>query len=358
MVIKAEYIWIDGTEPTARLRSKTKVLDGRRRARIFRSGASTVRARTRRRAEHSDCVLRPVLVYPDPIRGGDNVLVLCEVLLTDMTPHATNTRAAAAPSGREVRRPGAAVRHRAGVHVLQGRPPARLPRGGFPAPQGFYYCGVGADEVFGRDVVEAHLEACLDAGLGISASTPRSCPASGSSRSGRSVRSRCPTSCGWRGGCSTASPRTSASPRPSTPSRSRATGTAPAPTPTSRPRRCASATSRSSPRARRSASAPASTSRTTVSASKSASPACTRPRRGTSSATASPTGGVGAHPVAGRGRRQGLHRGPAPQRQHGPVHRHPAHHRHGLQRASCSAGSSSGREGRSRTWRSGLRMTS
>ena len=27
MAIKAEYIWIDGTEPTARLRSKTKILD-------------------------------------------------------------------------------------------------------------------------------------------------------------------------------------------------------------------------------------------------------------------------------------------------------------------------------------------
>ncbi len=40
--------------------------------------------------------------------------------------------------------------------------------GGFPAPQGFYYCGIGADEVFGRDVVETHLDACLAAGLGIS----------------------------------------------------------------------------------------------------------------------------------------------------------------------------------------------
>ena len=29
MSIKAEYIWIDGTEPTARLRSKTKILDGK-----------------------------------------------------------------------------------------------------------------------------------------------------------------------------------------------------------------------------------------------------------------------------------------------------------------------------------------
>ena len=48
-----------------------------------------------------------------------------------------------------------------------GRPHG-FPVRGFPAPQGFYYCGIGADEVFGRDVVEAHLDACLDAGLGIS----------------------------------------------------------------------------------------------------------------------------------------------------------------------------------------------
>ena len=47
--------------------------------------------------------------------------------------------------------------------------PFGFPLGGFPAPQGFYYCGVGADEVFGRDIVEAHLDACLIAGLGISA---------------------------------------------------------------------------------------------------------------------------------------------------------------------------------------------
>src|SRR5207248_9215856 len=46
--------------------------------------------------------------------------------------------------------------------------PLGFPAGGFPAPQGFYYCGVGADEVYGRDVVEAHLDACLVAGLSIS----------------------------------------------------------------------------------------------------------------------------------------------------------------------------------------------
>ena len=42
------------------------------------------------------------------------------------------------------------------------------PSNGFPAPQGGYYCGVGADEVFGRPLVEEHLDACLMAGLKIS----------------------------------------------------------------------------------------------------------------------------------------------------------------------------------------------
>ena len=35
----------------------------------------------------------PVASYPDPIRGGDNVLVMCEVFSPDNTPHPTNTRA-------------------------------------------------------------------------------------------------------------------------------------------------------------------------------------------------------------------------------------------------------------------------
>jgi glutamine synthetase len=39
--------------------------------------------------------------------------------------------------------------------------------GGFPGPQGPYYCGVGAANAFGRPIVEEHLDACLDAGLNV-----------------------------------------------------------------------------------------------------------------------------------------------------------------------------------------------
>jgi hypothetical protein len=36
------------------------------------------------------------------------------------------------------------------------------------APQGPFYCGVGTNSVFGRPLAEAHMEACLEAGLTIS----------------------------------------------------------------------------------------------------------------------------------------------------------------------------------------------
>lgn len=170
MIRKAEYIWIDGTRPTARLRSKTRILPGGSSVPDPGDlplwgfdGTSTNMAEGRA----SDCVLRPVTVHPDPIRGGDDLLVLCEVLDVDLTPHPRNTRAACV---RTARRHAA---HECWFGIEQeytffrdGRP-LGFPVGGFPAPQGFYYCGVGADEVFGRRIVEEHLDACLAAGLTI-----------------------------------------------------------------------------------------------------------------------------------------------------------------------------------------------
>ena len=99
MAFKAEYMWVDGTEPTPLVRSKTKVLeDGTDEYPIWGfDGSSTNQAP----GDNSDCVLRPVYSCPDPIRGGDNVLVMCEVLLPDMTPHSTNTRAACAASSQK-----------------------------------------------------------------------------------------------------------------------------------------------------------------------------------------------------------------------------------------------------------------
>jgi glutamine synthetase len=165
MVYKAEYIWLDGTEPTARLRSKTKIVpDGADLPIWGFDGSSTNQAP----GKNSDCVLRPVLDVPDPIRGGDDRLVLCEVLLTDMTPHPTNTRAACVETFDRFKDQDPWFGIEQEYTFFKDGHPYGFPIGGFPAPQGGYYCGVGADEVFGRDIVEAHMEACLEAGLSLS----------------------------------------------------------------------------------------------------------------------------------------------------------------------------------------------
>ena len=35
------------------------------------------------------------------------------------------------------------------------------PAGGYPAPQGPFYCGVGSESVYGRNLAEAHMDACM-----------------------------------------------------------------------------------------------------------------------------------------------------------------------------------------------------
>jgi glutamine synthetase len=165
MPYRAEYIWIDGLEPTKKLRSKTKIVpDGEEPPIWGFDGSSTNQAP----GNSSDCVLRPVKTVPDPLRGGDDVLVLAEVLTVDMEPHPTNTRAACV----EVAEKYASHESWFGIEqeytfFKDGRPYG-FPLGGYPAPQGGYYCGVGYDEIFGREVVEEHTAACLAAGLSIS----------------------------------------------------------------------------------------------------------------------------------------------------------------------------------------------
>ncbi len=161
---RAEYIWIDGTKPTAKLRSKAKVVPKGEEPPIWGfDGSSTLQAP----GSNSDCVLRPVLVVPDPIRGEDNKLVMAEVLLPDMTPHPSNTRAACAAAAQKYAKDDTWFGIEQEYTLCDGAKPLGWPDNGFPAPQGGYYCGVGADEVFGRHVIEAHLEACMEAGLGI-----------------------------------------------------------------------------------------------------------------------------------------------------------------------------------------------
>lgn len=52
-------------------------------------GSSTAQAE----GEDSDILIRPCSIFKDPfLRSGNNILVMCETLLPDGTPHPTNYR--------------------------------------------------------------------------------------------------------------------------------------------------------------------------------------------------------------------------------------------------------------------------
>lgn len=159
---KAEYIWMDGAEPTQRLRSKTKTVAMGKEPPLWGfDGSSTNQAD----GHASDLVLRPVFICHDPVRGAPHKLVMCEVLNIDMTPHRTNTRAKLVEVAEKYKEHEMWFGIEQEYTFFEGIRPLGWPDNGFPAPQFGYYCGVGADEVFGRDIVEEHMEACLDAGL-------------------------------------------------------------------------------------------------------------------------------------------------------------------------------------------------
>jgi glutamine synthetase len=163
MAIKAEYIWLDGVQPTPDLRSKTKILaEGAEPPDWGFDGSSTEQAD----GHSSDCVLKPVFTCPDPLRGGGDILVLCEVYNADGSASSSNNRASAVATAEKYadQEPLFGIEQEYTMMTLEGYP-AGFPDGGFPAPQGPYYCGAGADRVFGREIAEEHIDACLEAGL-------------------------------------------------------------------------------------------------------------------------------------------------------------------------------------------------
>ena len=164
----AEYIWLDGSVPTQQLRSKTRVVEvnGEPSISIFPEwgfdGSSTNQAT----GDNSDCILRPVSFVNDPIRGNGNFLVMCEVFDRHGNPHATNTRSIL----RQVLQAGAAEQDplfgfEQEYTLFDQNGPLGWPKNGFPEPQGPFYCGVGAGRVNGRQLVEDHQQACIDADL-------------------------------------------------------------------------------------------------------------------------------------------------------------------------------------------------
>ena len=162
---KLEYIWLDGYKPVPNLRGKTQIKEFESFPTLDQlplwgfDGSSTQQAEGR----SSDCVLKPVAVFPDGARTN-GVLVMCEVMMPDgTTPHPSNSRATIPDDE------GAWFGFEQEYFFFKDGAPLGFPQGGFPEPQGPYYTGVGYKNVgsIAREIVEKHIDICLDAGINL-----------------------------------------------------------------------------------------------------------------------------------------------------------------------------------------------
>ena len=157
---KLEYLWLDGCTPT-QIRFKTKVVKnfGKKNgdAPIWGfDGSSTQQAD----GNSSDCVLKPVRVYPNPLESNSSI-VLCEVWNVDDTPHESNTRKLLEDTIPEDIDEW--VGYEQEYTLFVNDTPLGWPIVGEPKPQGDYYCGRNVGEYISRE----HLNACIDAGIEI-----------------------------------------------------------------------------------------------------------------------------------------------------------------------------------------------
>lgn len=164
MKAKLEYIWLDGYSPTQSLRSKTRIItdfDGRLESCPVWSfdGSSTAQAE----GADSDLLLRPVAIFNDPARK-DAFLVMTEVLNPDGDPHDSNGRAMIDDDDDDF---WFGFEQEYFLWDLETSLPPGFPVKGFPRPQGPYYCSVGAENNFGRECIEDHLDQCLEAGINV-----------------------------------------------------------------------------------------------------------------------------------------------------------------------------------------------
>ena len=160
-----EYVWLDGYK-TPNLRSKIKVMDWPSESIDLSDvpewnfdGSSTRQAP----GNNSECLLKPVRIY----QRFNRHLVLCEVMNPDGSPHRTNQRAKLRDTLDSTEDQKFWWGFEQEYFITKDFKPLGFPDGGYPKPQGLYYCGVGSNQVVGREMVEQHMRECIHHGMDI-----------------------------------------------------------------------------------------------------------------------------------------------------------------------------------------------
>jgi len=174
----AEYIWLGGENE---LRSKTRILD--RFTKTIQQlpdwdydGSSTKQAE----GDDSEVILKPCAIFRDPFRGENDILVLCSTYRPDGTPLQNNYRDWAVKIFNEKpeEEPWYGLEQEYFLFDTTTRLPLCMNREQYYTnKQGQYYCSVGSLNIFGREIVEEHMMACLNAGINLSGVNAEVAPA-------------------------------------------------------------------------------------------------------------------------------------------------------------------------------------
>lgn len=181
-MIVAEYIWLDSVN---NYRSKTKIinkLEGEYLNPNLYSDWNYDGSSTGQAVGHdSEVIIRPVKVVNDPFRRNNYykcVLVLCDTWLPNGEPHPTNTRVICNKVTSDAHVEAMFGFEQEFFLVKDGNPLCMSENPyQFPKPQGQYYCSVGAQNSFGREIVDKSLDNCLYANLDITGMNAEVAPA-------------------------------------------------------------------------------------------------------------------------------------------------------------------------------------
>jgi glutamine synthetase len=163
-----EYVWLDANGLP---RSKTKVIYEKKPDKMEDlnlpywnyDGSSTGQAS----GSDSEVIIKPKSVFPDPFRGGDCIMVLCDTYTPEMKPLESNQRFYAEERFNQWPNADPLFGLEQEFFLMKGDLPlvynndkeCKL------AEQGDYYCGSGANNAIGRDCVESAFKRCILAGI-------------------------------------------------------------------------------------------------------------------------------------------------------------------------------------------------